>query len=78
MSDYTEGYKDGLTESKDMNEREKIREQIEPFIRNMVENALEIYDTTSKSKTVKGQVVNVLAGRLKYDVIDIMRILEDD
>ena len=44
----------------------------------MIDNAIEIHEKTSNSKTVKGQVVNVLASKLKYDIIDIMRVLEDD
>jgi len=61
-----------------MNEKEKLIKDIEPYIRHIVENTIEISDLTEKAKTVKGKVANVLASRLKYDVIDIMRILEDD
>ena len=61
-----------------MNEKEKLIQELEPFIRHIVDNTLEIYDKTKNSKTVKGKVVNVLASKMKYDCLDIMRVLEDD
>jgi len=61
-----------------MNEKEKLIKDIEPYIRHIVENTIEISDLTEKAKTVKGKVANVLASKMKYDCLDIMRILEDD
>ena len=61
-----------------MSEKEKLIKDLEPYIRHMIDNAIEIHEKTSNSKTVKGQVVNVLASKLKYDIIEIMRVLEDD
>lgn len=52
--------------------------EIEPHIKTIIEASIDLYTKTQKEKTVKGKVINVLADRLKYDAIDILRILKDD